>query len=95
MELIDRAEVTNKLISLQKSIQKRPDMYESNDEVLGVINYVHHLISQLPTIESRPRGEWIKSLTFQAYSKCSVCGCLSMFKTKFCSECGADMREKV
>lgn len=44
-------------------------------------------------LESRPRGEWIKSCAFQTYSKCSVCGCLSMYKTKFCSECGADMQK--
>ena len=51
----------------------------------------------LPTVEAKPviHGEWLYHETyFFNPNECSVCGTLSDFKTKFCSECGADMRGK-
>ena len=60
-------------------------------------------IKTMPTIEARPKGEWIDMGDFE---QCSVCkgthlkevqtyyGKATWIKTDFCSNCGADMRER-
>ena len=59
---------------------------------------VGRLITKMPTVE-RPRGEWIKPTVIngKAFSicHCSACGgvpCGVDENTKFCPNCGADMR---
>lgn len=37
-------------------------------------------------------GEWIDKGSLSC--RCSNCGCKSSKESKFCSECGADMRER-
>ena len=39
----------------------------------------------------RKRGEWLRK-DGRVWSECSVCGSGSSFETKFCGNCGADMR---
>ena len=52
-------------------------------------------IDNAPTVEERPKGEWIDLgyalEEYRAWGKCSVCG-YGMFQSDFCPNCGADMR---
>lgn len=54
-------------------------------------------IKTMPTIEARPKGEWIyhkNELSCVRWSKweCSACGERQEHKSNFCPNCGADMR---
>lgn len=56
-------------------------------------------INNAPTIEAKPivHGEWKfeMSTVFPVY-RCSECNCATALgQTKFCPNCGADMRKKV
>ena len=42
-------------------------------------------------VVERKRGEWLRK-DGRVWSECSVCGSGSSFETKFCGNCGADMR---
>ena len=60
---------------------------------------ISQIIKQAPTVEERPKGEWIKPTVIngKAFSicHCSACGgvpCGVDENTKFCPNCGADMR---
>ena len=84
MELINREEAI-------EAIRAIKEVMLTNGEV---INALYHV----PTIESRPKGEWretinsiVGNLTGYAY-KCSCCGLDLPYKTEFCQDCGADMR---
>ena len=97
MELIDREavkDITKKgKIVIDEGIFECENLREELVYILKKVEeFLEKNIESIPTIESRPRGEWIKSLNLQTHFKCSVCGYLPLFKTKFCSECGADMR---
>lgn len=39
-----------------------------------------------------PKGHWIPDKSRPALQDCSICGALSIAKTNYCSNCGADMR---
>lgn len=57
------------------------------------MNRVEILINNAPTVE-RPKGEWKHNgfcVTTTQY-KCSKCGMHSLDRSKFCPNCGADMR---
>ena len=62
-------------------------------------HFIPMLIDNAPTIEERPQGEWIKTITghYSNYYKCSICGRTINCTLKglehypFC-HCGADMR---
>lgn len=49
-------------------------------------------IDNAPTIEGDRKGKWIK--TSVHIWRCPYCGWLESQKSKFCCECGADMRGK-
>ena len=54
-------------------------------------------IEDAPTIEERKKGKWIVTGTFDDFLKCSCCGYKKPWNTdafNFCSNCGAEMREK-
>lgn len=57
-------------------------------------------ILEIHKAEKRPRGKWIRgkytddNIRYNGSSyKCSVCGDISGHTHRFCSWCGADMRE--
>lgn len=53
------------------------------------------LIDLAPTVEERQKGAWESGgFCFSTMSyKCPFCKSKTLERTKFCSECGADMRE--
>lgn len=53
-------------------------------------------IENAPTIEpDREKGKWIRMSDADGeFYACSECGCWIGEPTNFCSECGADMRER-
>ena len=86
MELISREEVERLLIKwfTQCTEEEFFDLKKAVDE--------------LPTIESRPKGKWIKNEYFWYYH-CSVCKEDNLLYTdesnalsNYCPNCGADMR---
>jgi hypothetical protein len=53
------------------------------------------IIDNAPTVEERPKGEWIEHSTYKGVLICSHCnhGETQAYDTfKFCPNCGADMR---
>jgi rubrerythrin len=64
-----------------------------NDNDFSAVELLDHMPAA-DVVEVR-RGEWIKdewSLFYPRYN-CSVCGCIRLGEpTKFCPDCGADMR---
>ena len=72
---------------------------KSEDFAEGVA-FILEKIDEAPTIEERPRGEWLKgrwescgALT-EDYYNCSECGRETTWRTNYCSKCGADMRKE-
>lgn len=67
---------------------------------LSEVLSIEHIIKYAPTVEERPRGEWIYKLDVDwidgertHYFTCPFCSKIYINKKhKFCSECGADMR---
>lgn len=92
MELISRNEVLDYL-KIEIGFWKHED--EKVHKAVGIIEFV---IEELPIIESRPKGEWIKN-EFGWYFHCSVCKENNLLHTdeanalsNYCPHCGADMR---
>lgn len=52
------------------------------------------IVDNEPTIEARPKGAWeCGGFCFSTMSyRCPFCKSKTLERTKFCSECGADMR---
>ena len=46
---------------------------------------------QVPTFEERPQGEWI--IVNDVYCECSFCKNKEVKFSKYCPECGAEMRK--
>jgi hypothetical protein len=74
------------------------EIYNNSLIRLNEVLSFEHKIKYAPTVE-RPRGEWIKPTVIngKAFSicHCSACGgvpCGVDENTKFCPNCGADMR---
>lgn len=97
MELIDRKEAFN---TIPKIIITPP----RNGKMLWVelIDEWHKNMAELPIIESRPKGKWIKESDDKVMGdgflwNCSECGqnvyvdSVNVFPN-FCERCGADMR---
>ena len=68
--------------------------YMTKDECCEIID---SLPSAQPTIEERKTGKWIDITNYESLDeeyKCSVCGyeLYYSYPTKFCPNCGADMR---
>ena len=85
----------SRLIDADKLL-KNP--YLQQDDMCFVLNgNVRKIIEQSPTIEP-VKGKWITNTreSGESFFTCSVCGwSVSYFwgKTKYCPNCGADMRE--
>ncbi len=101
MELIDKAKLYNAIAEMEDEARdvflntmSSPHKEAYMGRVSG-ITAIKHLVADFPTVESRPRGEWIDVEEFYFDYKCSLCGGLSEFDTPFCQNCGADMRKKV
>lgn len=81
MELISREEA-------MEAIRAIKEVMLTNGEV---INALYHV----PTIESRPKGKWERTIRHDIY-ECSNCHDYIMTQEieyhKFCYKCGADMR---
>lgn len=75
-------------ISRQAAIETVMECYD-NDELFEV--YEDKLRDLPPAQSERIRGRWIP--VGGALYQCDQCGVVSL-KRKFCSECGADMRER-
>ena len=82
--------------ALKKKIRKD---YHPMDEI--PFFEIMHIISNAPTVEKRPKGEWIECNPLvkdkymfdgNEYFKCSECYCCVRNKHSFCPNCGADMR---
>lgn len=74
------------------------DLYEKHHSHLAT--YVWEFgqeLRQLPIVEERPHGEWIKFTLeggFLSSHKCSNCGFHGNQLWHFCPNCGADMRKE-
>lgn len=91
MRLIDAAIARN---------SKFPTVPEGISEVYvkGWNDAIDAIVDNAPTVEERPKGEWIGRLFGTAlcrfsYFTCSNCGSSTAVNTNFCPKCGADMRE--
>ena len=59
----------------------------------GVLIAIKCAVEQMPTVEPK-KGEWISTGVSLKYAyRCSKCKKCQSFRTLFCSNCGADMRE--
>ena len=56
-------------------------------------NGLTYVIKNLPTIESRPKGKWVSVDWANEYFDCSICGNRRRGTSKYCEDCGAEMRE--
>ena len=71
-----------------------------NDVIIKGIRRAIEIVEQRPTVEAKPivRGEWIPEekmvrTPFASNYRCSICGQKNYYAlTKFCPNCGADMR---
>lgn len=74
---------------LKKDVLDLPDCYNGFSDtydkacIIGVID-------ELPTIEERKKGKWIKKDCDLLY--CSECDLPSLHPWPYCERCGADMR---
>ena len=55
-------------------------------------NDIKAVIDDAPTVEERPKGEWVEDKTAEYGWSCFVCG-RSHWASKYCPYCGADMRK--
>ena len=60
-------------------------------KVVGRFNTIL-LIDSAPTVEERPKGEWINTRNYPKRWECSCCGMKSIHIYKFCPNCGAKMK---
>lgn len=102
MRLIDADAFWDKLQELESWLYSDCTYDCLNRKLVVDLAQVERLIEEAPTIEERPRGEWINhlDLTEDYYGEskqCSLCG-YKDYNTrrfswhKFCPNCGADMR---
>lgn len=58
-----------------------------------MIDYAVDRLDEMPPADVRENihGEWFDKGSLSC--RCSSCGCKSSKESKFCSECGADMRK--
>ena len=61
---------------------------------MGWNDAIDTIIDNAPTVEEKPKGTWESGgFCFSTMSyKCPFCKSKTLERTKFCSECGADMR---
>ena len=80
-----------------ESFNDRDDWLEQMDLCdMATVN-LYSLVNTMPTIEERPKGEWIivKDERYGDNVKCPFCGKeLAGTDLYFCCKCGADMRKE-
>ena len=47
----------------------------------------------IEALRERPKGRWIRYKYSHKLGECSLCGEIVAIRSKFCPNCGADMRE--
>ena len=96
MELISKREVLR--IIEEETIDDEYECEDGSWESYIDFQYADAVkrINELPTIESRPKGEWEKTMTYYPY--CSICEWIPEEDEmthglyNYCPNCGADMR---
>ena len=91
-DLISRSKLIGELVSNSASAVATPREVKQQNKILQIVR-------EQPTVEANSvvHGEWKfeMSTVFPVY-RCSECNCATMLgQTKFCPNCGADMRKKV
>ena len=75
------------------ALKKNLSWIEECPYIEGVDKDIFEAIDNAPTVEARPKGEWVKSK--DGYTRCNRCGSRgSAIKARYCHHCGADMRGK-
>lgn len=84
-------EQTSEILMLRKDLRELPHAQPEPSQVAKDISRILENGQDMMVIgQERIRGRWIP--VGGALYKCDQCGVVSL-KRKFCSECGADMRE--
>ena len=63
--------------------------HENGDAI--PIGWIMSGIDHAPTVEERPQGEW--TIVNDVYCECSFCKNKEVKFSKYCPECGAEMRK--
>lgn len=92
MRLIDADLLDEEVMHLFITITGKPKQHTVVNECKSSFR---RMIEEQPTVEP-VRGEWLECQTNNGYYECSSCGRLHnkfyQGKTKYCPNCGADMR---
>ena len=87
MELINKEELRDKMYHEAFEVDSELQKWESGCWIRYKL--FEKILEELPTIESRPKGRWIK---WGSEVKCSECHICNPINKPFCPNCGADMR---
>jgi len=82
--------MNNDLISRNDLKEKLNEIFDTVEVVL--FDDVISIIDNAPTVEPK-QGEWDKIGEIGLAYKCNKCGEVSVIPTRFCPNCGADMRK--
>ena len=69
-----------------------------SDEVNSVIDSIYGMVINAPTVEARPQGKWEEHIFDGVMGArpsalvCTQCNRISLSRSNFCPNCGADMR---
>ena len=87
MRIIDAGELLPKIINWRESLA---ETYGKNDEYVKCLGEVLDIIDDVPIIDERREGMWIKRAS--SLYRCSECARFSPSRENFCPNCGAYMR---
>lgn len=101
-DYVSRESIVNKIHVLQDQLKSDDDSkWNRNKLAFKYMAYVNGIILNEPSVQSeRPKGKWIQTkdecdgVNFYDFSfECSKCGKEQSFKSNYCPNCGAYMRE--